>query len=1498
MKVPSLLSRGLLWLWVLSLASLLVANPSLATASAESGDDAPAMVRLPGHVLPALSKATTLSPTDHSVAAEARQPLTLTIVLKRDHQAAFESYLHDLYDPHSKNFHHFLSQREIAKRFGPSRQTYDAVLGYLRAKGFHLIEGSKNRLTLTVRGTREQAEKAFGVGIRDYRIGKRKFYANDGDPGLPLAIAPLVQAVNGLSNYAQPRPAHIAIFSAFCAVSIGFVANLLGLDPNTATGKACILSALAECINSNATAAGYGVQIVAQYPPCNILGFDEATPKQPLVPENSNNSHNSTNSTDLTASPWQSATGAGETIGLAEFDNFNSSDVSDYLALVGLPATAIGNLSEVNVDGGTPIGSGEDEVLLDIDTVMTIAPGAKVAVYDAPFTGSGGSFQNVFNKMIDGGVSIISNSWAYCEDETTAADVDSIDSIFQNAAASSISVFNGAGDSGSTCLDGSANTVAVPADSPHATAVGGSSLTLGPGYTYGTETYWDDSATSPPAGEGGFGTSKFFSAPSYQSGDTNRSVPDVVSNADPFHGVEICQADDGGCPNGLQFGGTSMAAPAWAGYTALLNQSLGTNLGFLNPTIYPLAGTAAFHDAASMDTDTAHVGLGSPNLEGLHQMLASETPGPVDASVSEVIAFLQNGFQPAGAPAPTGEPADGTSESAVTVNLFDSNGNAIGGKTVTVTDGAGHATITPPNAVTASGTGAATFILKDTTPETLTLTARDTTDSVTLGATPALPFVSPVATQAGLNAFPSTVTANGMSQADITITLEDSLGRPSPGKLIQLTQTGGNSAISGPVPPVTNAAGTIAFTAVDSNNETITYSAVDVTDGNLTFPETGVVTFSSAPEAGCSNTQIAAPGFIATPYATGFAAQNFSFGSIDFGNCPGAWGMAFDSSGDMYVSDLLNGNLYKIPPGGGIADPTTLVGSLGPTLGGLVFDSSGNLFGSRDATTGDFTTGAVMQINPSTGAVIATVASNLTCAGDALSIDPISGDLFTDDSCSGDGSDNSSLWRISGAATGSPTTTVYANLPNTPNAAIAFSPSGDMYIWDNGQGAMVTGTSGPNPPVVTSIAGLGQSYLGMQAFGTQSDGDGQFLIASFPGNTDSTPNSPPTMNLFDLTTPTPSISTPILANGGGNGMTTGPDGCIYVAEGVAVWRITDSSGACTYTANNPAAALALTPATFTSDAAQGSPITLTASFHNATAPTGTPVTFQVMGANPQLVTVPSTSSGTAAFTYVAVKQGVDTITASAPLGASSLNSNSAVVTWGPGTDVTFLTLNASPSSAPASQRVTVTANLTDVSANPQVALAGQTVNFTIGGAGCGASTDSNGNASCEITPSGSGVMTLAANFPGAGSFNPSSDSKAFTVVLAIPATPTATPTPVAGKLKISPKKLNFGAVEVGSNKIKTVKITNTGKVKKKKVPLPILIEMESGVASPFTLTQDCNDDDLGPKSKGVAPGTCDVSVEFAPTAAMKYSGALIIDTNLESGADKSVQLEGSGKEPK
>ena len=111
--------------------------------------------------------------------------------------------------------------------------------------------------------------------------------------------------------------------------------------------------------------------------------------------------------------------------------------------------------------------------MLDIDTVMLLAsfPDITYTVYEAP---SNTSFETLLNAMINDGDTVISNSWSQCEDQTTPSEAAAIDSVLATAAAGGVAVFNGTGDQGSTCLDGSPNTIGVPADSPNATAVGGS----------------------------------------------------------------------------------------------------------------------------------------------------------------------------------------------------------------------------------------------------------------------------------------------------------------------------------------------------------------------------------------------------------------------------------------------------------------------------------------------------------------------------------------------------------------------------------------------------------------------------------------------------------------------------------------------------------------------------------------------------------------------------------------------------------------------------------------------------------------------------------------------------------------------------------------------------------------------------------------------------------------------------------------------------------------
>lgn len=622
--------------------------------------------------------------------------------------------------------------------------------------------------------------------------------------------------------------------------------------------------------------------------------------------------------------------------------------------------------------------------------------------------------------------------------------------------------------------------------------------------------------------------------------------------------------------------------------------------------------------------------------------------------------------------------------------------------------------------------------------------------------------------------------ADGVTNAVITITLKDSLGRPSPGKLVSISQGSGQSIIKGPIPSVTNSSGQVQFTAVNQVQQSVTYSAVDITDANVPFPTTGTVDFTGGPNNGCGNAAPpAVPGFLVTPYATGFITRNYSFGDVDF-NCGGAYGMAFDAAGNLYVSYGPTGDIYKFKPGGGVADATTLLTAtaLGPSLQGLVIDKKGNLFASRDATTGNFTTGTVFQIDPTNGTILHTVASDLTCPT-ALSVDPLSGDLFTDDSCHGAGSDNPDMWRIADPDSGSAKTTVYTTLVGTPNANISFAPSGTVYAWaisgTAARIAQVSGTNGPVTPTVTILPNIQVANLGLLARGEQANGDAQYLFLNpFNGVT----NQSLGIGTADLTSNPPSAGITLSTGSAGN-LISGPDGCVYAASGDGVFKITDAQGTCNYALASQPPSLVLAPQTVSPNPAQGTSQTLTASFHFTAVPVGTPIFFQVTGANPQLKMVRSDASGQASFSYTAVFPGIDTIVATSSFGETNLTSNNALITWTLGQHTSFLSLNLSPTGVMVGKPVTLVSSLSDVSTNPAKPVVGASVKLTLEGNSCFGTTNANGNASCTLAPAVAGMTPLTANFTGNPTLLPATATTGFNVTAPPTTLPTSTPRPTA-----------------------------------------------------------------------------------------------------------------------
>jgi kumamolisin len=333
-------------------------------------------------------------------------------------------------------------------------------------------------------------------------------------------------------------------------------------------------------------------------------------------------------------------TGSGQTIAILELGGgYSTADLGAYFSGLGIAEPSV---TAVGVDGGQNnpgVDAGADgEVMLDIEVAGAVAPGAKIVVYFVPNTDQG-FLDGLSTAVHDTAhtVSIVSISWGGPEESWSAQGRQQMEQILVEAAALGVTVTAAAGDSGSTdgVADGKQH-VDVPASAPHALACGGTRLELS-GSAISSETVWNDSPTSATGG----GVSVAFTpAPSYQSTahvpvnvDTHgsgRGVPDVAGNADPQSGYQVLVS---GQPQVI--GGTSAVAPLWAGLTARLNEQLGAPIGFAQPRLYPLQGTAAFNDITQGSNGAysagpgwdACSGLGSPNGAALAAGLAGGAAG-------------------------------------------------------------------------------------------------------------------------------------------------------------------------------------------------------------------------------------------------------------------------------------------------------------------------------------------------------------------------------------------------------------------------------------------------------------------------------------------------------------------------------------------------------------------------------------------------------------------------------------------------------------------------------------------------------------------------------------------------------------------------------------------------------------------------------------------------------------------------------------------------------
>ena len=296
-----------------------------------------------------------------------------------------------------------------------------------------------------------------------------------------------------------------------------------------------------------------------------------------------------------------SLTGAGQTVAIFYIDGYKTADLTLYYSKTGMKSSV--PVKNVLVNGYSGVcdagdGSGtstcdDGEQILDIVNVIGMAPGlTQVLFYE------GSSATDVLNKMAtDNTAKVISNSWYY---GSTGDDTD--DPIYKQFAAQGQTYLNATGDDGAY----NSSTFGPPALDPNILQVGGTDLTTTKaGGAWSSETGWSGSS-------GGYYKPAGYSIPAYQQiagvitstnkgSTTLRNDPDVAAEAN-FDNPTV---SNGSFETG--YGGTSFAAPRWAGFLALANQQSvaagkGT-LGFINTKLYNLGVGSSyksqFHDITS-----------------------------------------------------------------------------------------------------------------------------------------------------------------------------------------------------------------------------------------------------------------------------------------------------------------------------------------------------------------------------------------------------------------------------------------------------------------------------------------------------------------------------------------------------------------------------------------------------------------------------------------------------------------------------------------------------------------------------------------------------------------------------------------------------------------------------------------------------------------------------------------------------------------------------------
>ena len=429
------------------------------------------LVRLAGNTHPAARPQFDLGLVDPALPME-----RMLLVLKRSPQqeAALEQFIAEQYNPKSPNFHHWLHAQEFGEKYGPADSDIVQVTGWLQKWGFRVDGVNKGRTIVEFSGTAAQVQQAFHTQIHRYQVKGVEHIANDRDPQIPQALAPVITGVASLHDF-FPKPQ-------------SRMGKLVKRDRKT--GKITPLDAAASSRGGMAP----------QYTFTNEYG-DTAEDVTPL--------DFATIYNELPL--WNAGTdGSGVPLAISACSDIDLKDDATFRATFGLTANA-----PVVIHNGTDPGEVNgcfQENTLDVEWSGATAPGATIdmVVSGSTATTFGGELSDSY--IVDNEVApIMSASYGECELDFGTAGNAAQNSIWQQGATEGISIFESAGDQGSTGCESqdtpapNAATTGLQvngsASSPYVTAVGGTDFAW---QIYNPDPYWNSTNTADGASATGY----------------------------------------------------------------------------------------------------------------------------------------------------------------------------------------------------------------------------------------------------------------------------------------------------------------------------------------------------------------------------------------------------------------------------------------------------------------------------------------------------------------------------------------------------------------------------------------------------------------------------------------------------------------------------------------------------------------------------------------------------------------------------------------------------------------------------------------------------------------------------------------------------------------------------------------------------------------------------------------------------------------------------------